>query len=328
VAAPLRRPQGSLALANVRWLTGHSTCGLADDIQVLADRDILTPATPGGKSAGFTALGGFSPNSPPPDPPGSGMSTYLWGSRTAGSPVAASITTAWFTLPPLGPAEGLSMSLSGKANTLVFEFGHDNATTRLDGNVDDAVTMGEVATPSPAPPGEDPDHPSWRAVGIDAEQIPVGANRVRIRAIAAGDKGDWLAFTGPRRHTAVGLSEFLAAHGPVLVSWPQSFLFPCVHNISQVADGLAQTPRTLITAPGPWLTEPTDQTLGGDFAGLNPYGRLYEVPTRMASHPGIYWGTLLISGQADARDAYSIRTTSVPRPGHGDRRRLYQTDLP
>jgi len=85
VAAPVRQPAGSLALVNLRWLAGHGGCGLADDVQVLQNvpGGALTPAgTEPAELRGFAAGAGFDPAAPPPEPPGVGASTYLWGSLT------------------------------------------------------------------------------------------------------------------------------------------------------------------------------------------------------------------------------------------------------
>jgi hypothetical protein len=76
-----------------------------------------------------------------------------------------------------------------------------------------------------------------------------------------------------------------------------------VHNIVQVADGLADAPRAVIEAPrrhGRLSAITTDQTQGGVFAALRPFGQLYEVPTRLAAHPTIDWGTLQLSAASDA----------------------------
>jgi arabinosyltransferase C len=172
---------------------------------------------------------------------------------------------------------------------------------------------------------EDPGHPLWRSVGLDAAQIPSDADRVRIRAVdARTDPRGWLAFTGPRRRSVVPLTEFLASHGPVLVSWPQSFLFPCLHDIPTVAGGLAQAPRAVIEGPRPSFGEESDQSLGGSFAALVAFGQLYEVPTRLAGHPEVDWGALRVSGDTAARDVYQRSTTRVLRPGRDDRWRISQ----
>jgi arabinosyltransferase B len=327
-----RGQSGSLAVANLRWLGGRSSCGLADDIEVLQDGDPLPRASPSGQLAGFTALGGFPPDKPPPDPPRTGMSTELWGSFVGGPAATATMTSPWFTLPPSGSAAGLSVSLSGRTdggNRFVFEFGLTDATRQLGDDTDAVTAVADFAPPDRVPPGEAPDHVPWRSIAIDTAQFPAGANRVRIRAVdARADPAGWLAFTGPRPYSVIGLSEFLAHPGPVLVSWPQSFLFPCVRNIAAVADGLAQAPRALIVAPGPWFTEPTDQSVGGDFAALVPFGRFNQIATRLAGHPDIDWGTLLISADTFAPDAYQLRKSGVARSGHTDSARVYQTQLP
>ncbi len=137
-----------------------------------------------------------------------------------------------------------------------------------------------------------PDYQPWRSIGLDAAQIPAGATRVRDPRSRRHHRSGRLAVTGPRLRSVVGLTEFLRRHGPVLVSWPQAFLFPCVHDIVEVAGGLAQAPRAVIEAPrihGRVSAVTTDQIQGGDFAALRPFGRLYEVPTRLAGHLEIDW---------------------------------------
>ena len=329
-AAPLRRPSGSLAVTDLRWLVGRSTCGLADDIEVLQDGDSLARAGPTAQLAGFAPLTGYPPDSPPPDPPGSGMSTELWGSLIGDRQRSATMTSPWFRLAPPESGDGVSVSAAGNAGTaheLIFEFGRVNSAQPL-GDAGAATTMLGAFT-RPVPTGENLDRSQWRSVSIDAAHIPAGANLVRIRATdARTDAAGWLAFTGPRRNTVVGLTPFLAEHGPVLVSWPASFLFPCVRNVARVADGLAENPRTVILAPGPWPPAEMDQKIGGDFAALVPYGRLYEVSARLAGHPDIDWGTLLVSADNSAQDAYQLRITGARRPGHSDRDRPYQVQLP
>ncbi|MGH3771802.1 MAG: arabinosyltransferase C-terminal domain-containing protein, partial [Pseudonocardiaceae bacterium] len=322
LAAPLRRPAGSLALVNLHRLTGGPSCGLADDIQVLPDGAVLTPADSSGRLDGFAALAGFDPSSPPPDPPGTGRSAELWGSLIGGPRHTGTMTSPWFQLPALGGASGVAVSVSGRTdggNKLVLEFGRAGPA--------DVTTLGARVPFDWVRPSLDylsdpkdyrytdgpPDYRSWRSIGLDAAQVPAGADRIRIHAVdATTDPEGWLAVTGPRLRSVVGLTEFLAGRGPVLVSWPQAFLFPCVRNIPEVADGLAGAPRVVIEAPrrlGPLSSITTGQAQGGDFAALRPFGQLYEVPTRLAGHPDVDWGTLELSGDTGARDAYQRGTT-------------------
>jgi arabinosyltransferase C len=326
LAAPLRRPAGSLAMTNLHRLAGGPYCGLADDIEVLPDGAVLAPADASrpdrpelpqrtGFSTGFSALAGFDPSSPPPDPPGTGTSAQLWGSRFGGPQSMGTLTSPWFGLPH---ASGVAVSVSGRTdrgNTLVLEFGRAAGA--------DVIALG-TRTPFDQPkPNQDHldgplEYKPWRSIGLDAAQIPPGADRVRIRAIdATTDPDGWLAVTGPRLRSVVGLTQFLAGRGPVLVSWPQAFLFPCVHNIVGASGGLAEAPRVVIEAPrrhGRLSANTTDQVQGGDFAALRAFGRLSEVPTRLAGHPDIDWGTLQLSVDPAARDAYQRTTTRSPAP--------------
>ncbi|MFN2478708.1 MAG: arabinosyltransferase domain-containing protein [Pseudonocardiaceae bacterium] len=332
LAAPVRRPTGSLALVNLHRLTGGPFCGLADAIQVLPDGAVLAPTDsapdPSGRLGGFTALAGFDPASPPPSPPGTGLSTELWGSLVGGPRNTGTMTSRWFRLPPLAPASGVAVSVSGRTdggNQLSLEFGRAGLAG--------VTTLGAPVLSDRVRPNQDhldgpPDYRPWRSIGLDASQIPAGADRVRIRAVdATTDPDGWLAVTGPRLRSVVGFNEFLATRGPVLVSWPQAFLFPCVRNIVGVADGLADAPRVVIEAPrrhGRLSAITTDQSQGGDFAAIRPFGQLYEVPTRLAGHPDVDWGSLQLSADAAAQDAYQRGTTHVPFSRYGDISGLYR----
>jgi arabinosyltransferase C len=77
-----------------------------------------------------------------------------------------------------------------------------------------------------------------------------------------------------------------------------------VHDIVEVTDGLAGTPHAVLEAPrfhGRLSAITTDPTQGGVFAGLRFYGELREIPTRLAGHPDVDWGTLQLSS---ARNTY------------------------
>ena len=321
-AAPIRRPEGSLALANLHRLTGGPVCGLADDIEVLPDGQVLQPADQSGHREGFTPFGGFYPGAPPPDPPGTATSSQVWGSWTGGAQSTAAMTSAWFDLPTLGPDEGVAVSVSGRTDTgnaLTLQFGRSTAAG--------VATLGDQSPVDRVAPDEDPTHPLWRSIGVDSSQIPLGANRIRIRAVdGRTDPSGWLAFTGPRLRSVVGLTAFLAGRGPVLVTWPQSFLFPCLRDTPGVAAGLAQTPRAIIESPRPRMAEDRDQGIGGTFAGLKSFGSFHEVPTRLVGHPGLEWGGLLLSEDINGTDTYQRSTIRVRQWGHDSQSALTAGD--
>jgi len=320
VAAPLRQPVGSLALVNLRWLAGHGGCGLADDVQVL-------PNVPGGaltlagtepaELRGFAAGAGFDPAAPPPEPPGVGASTYLWGSLTGGSVSTGTLTSPWFTLPTVPPDRQVAVSVAGRTagsagrgNRLDLEFG------RAVG--DHVVRLGVASPPDPlrTPPEGSPDYRLWRAVGVGPERIPPGADRVRVAAVDnTADPDGWLAVTGPRLREVVGLNEYLAEHQPVLVAWPIAFLFPCVTVPVTVSDGLAQAPAAVLEAPvryGGLSAATTEPTIGGNFAPLRTLGGLGEETNQLAGRPGADWGDVLLTHYPAERDRYQVSTSWVP----------------
>jgi hypothetical protein len=313
IDAPLRRPAGSIALANLERLTGDKVCGLADDIEVLPDRNALAPAEPEGGMAGFTAQGGYHPGAPPPDSAASGSSKFLWGSDTDGAQTTGSVATRWFVLPALAPNDGVAVSVSGDttgANRLAFEFGHATGAG--------VVALGQRTPSGRASSDDDPAKPTWRALGVDASDIPAGADRVRIRAVdGSTDALGWLAFTGPRLRSVVGLSAFLAQNGPVLTAWPMGYVFPCVNNIAEVSGGVAQTPHTVIESPRPRATEDRRRDIGGTFVELELFGKLHEVPSRLKNHPDVDWGSVWVSADTAARDSYQRTTSRMIVPGAG-----------
>ncbi|HKV17687.1 MAG TPA: arabinosyltransferase domain-containing protein [Mycobacterium sp.] len=319
VAAPFRRAPGSLALMNLHRISGEKACGLADDIEVLPDGDVLRSAEPGGRTTGFVFLGGYHPDSPPPVPVGTGASAFLWGSDEPDPSAVGSVTTQWFALPAMPPTSGVALSVSGRTdrgNALAFEFGRST-----DAGV---VALGERTPIDREAVDEDPRAPLWRTIGVSTQEIPVGADRVRVRAVDnRTDPTGWLAFTGPRLRSTIPLTDMLAAHGPVLIGWPQGFLFPCVRNIADVSDGLAQTPGIVIESPRPRFAEDRDPQFGGTFRELAMFGRLHEIPSQLRGHPDIDWGAVLVSEDPAARDAYRRSVSRVAVPGVGATRGLH-----
>ena len=252
VDAPLRRPAGSIALANLDRITGDRVCGLADDIEVLLDGRGCSPRPQNAR------------REKQPGP-----------SRHRGSCCAASQRTTESPCPSRVERQALTAWHSNSGVPAVA------AVTPLG----QRVPIGRPA------PDEDPAKPTWRTIGVDAPDIPAGADRVRIRAVdGRTDALERPAFTGPRLRSAVGLTAFLADNGPVLTAWPMGYVFPCVHNIAEVSGGVAQTPRTVIESPRPRATEDRQRDIGGTFAELDMFGKLREVPSRLKGHPDVDWG--------------------------------------
>jgi Mycobacterial cell wall arabinan synthesis protein/EmbC C-terminal domain/Arabinosyltransferase concanavalin like domain len=169
VAAPIRQPTGSLALANLRWLARDGGCGLADDVQVLPDvpGGLLAPVgSDPGVLDGFSSGAGYDQGAPPPDPPGAGASTYLWGSLTDGQVSTGTLTSPWFTLPRLAPDQQVAVSVAGRTdggNRLALEFGRatpaatsPTAVPPAGSTAGPAARAGSAAPVGPATPIEAP----------------------------------------------------------------------------------------------------------------------------------------------------------------------------
>ncbi|GAA4640826.1 arabinosyltransferase domain-containing protein [Mycolicibacterium sediminis] len=314
VAAPLRRPEGSLAVANLGRVTGERVCGLADDVDVLPDGPVLPAATDADRLDGFVRGAGYPPDAAPPDPPGVGTSEFLWGSWSDPDTGRASMTSRWFAVPALAVDGGLAVSVAGRTddgNRLLFEFG------RADGA--GVTPLGERSPADRPASDEDPTEPLWRSIGVDAAEVPAGADRVRIRAEdGRTDDFGWLAVTGPRLRSVVPLTRFLETRGPVLVSWPQAFLFPCVRDVPTITAGVVRTPRAVIESPRPYSIDDRTTDAGGSFAGLLAFDELHEMPTRLRGRPDVDWGALRLPPDTATVDDYSQVVTRTLVPGiHG-----------
>jgi len=100
------------------------------------------------------------------------------------------------------------------------------------------------------------------------------------------------------------------------MSWPTSFVFPCVHNIAEVANGVAQTPGVVIEPPRPYFSEDRDPSIGGTFAAVAKFGgELHEVPSRLIGQPDVDWGTILVAPASVRRDAYQRSVSREVRWG-------------
>ena len=248
------------------------------------------------------------------------------------------MVSQWFTLPALGPEQELAMTVSGRTdegNRLALEFG-----LAADPGAADPGTAGDRSGPVTVlaeralidrprhDPTTPPDPELWRSVWLPSAGIPPGADRVRVLAAdGSADPDGWLAFTGPRLREVVGLTDYLAGTGPVLVNWPIAFLFPCVRDTVGVAHGVVEAPRVVLEAPGQYAdlaAASTAPQAGGDFAVLRGLGRLGELPSRVVGHPELDWGSVrLVDYRADgkqagtslARDRFQLTLSTTTIPG-------------
>ncbi|WP_338602394.1 arabinosyltransferase domain-containing protein [Saccharopolyspora sp. SCSIO 74807] len=330
VIAPIRQSDGySVGGQNIDALTGDD-CGIVDEVVTTTDVRTLEPSGGTDESTGFTELGGYAKNSPPPSAPGSGSAKNLWGSLDGGAAGTGELTTRWFGLPELRQNQELTVSAAGRTgdgNRLVLEFGRDAQPLGqrvLDDSGDDRAARRTY--PSDRVVEDTPqDHPSWRELSV--RDVPPEANTVRIKAVdATVDSGGWLATTGPRVRDIAPLRASLG-RGPTYVDWSMIWDAPCVRRTPRVSGGLAQAPTMLLTPPKELGFDGQAsfvREIGGAFAGIRQVGRETTMATRLlgAEDEPLHqdWGSLVQVDYPMRRDAYDTATSSQRRWGwEGDR---------
>lgn len=324
---------------NVSHLTGGDTCGILD--YVVTTRDVaggeLDAAR--GKAArekarftGFKYHGGYPSDSQPPDPPGVGGSRYLWGSMTDNDPSTGELTSQWLSLPRLTRGQELALSVAGRTgdgNRVSLEFARAApGAPHLLGErvIDDTYRDADEREQYPADkviPDLPQDRPGWRSPHMDAEDVPRGADLVRVRATdATVDAGGWVAVTGPRIRETRPVRDLLAGRDPVYVDLAMLWSAPCVRNLPVVAGGLAEAPQMLIKPPaetGLNGSAPFNAGAGGSFAGQAQTGGAEVVPTRLLGSEDrpqyADWGQAVLVTYPVQRDAYDVRTSGETRWG-------------
>lgn len=342
LAAPLRRGDGySLPAQNLADLHGTS-CGIEDHIKVLLDypNGVLAPAPGVDALDGFVAQGGYPESMMPPQP----GARFVWGSATGGQLSTGTLRTAWFALPAQPTDQELAVSVAGRlgkeyggANTAALEFGRSTPTGAVQ-----PLGQRRLTDPEPAEHAYAADAPrrqqaqakereqalrSWRTRSVAPGAVPSGADRVRVLAVdgTVGEPG-WVAVTGPRLISVVGLREFLDAHPPVLVDWPIAFVVPCRREVPTVAGGLAQAPAAILAVPksprpsgdlwsGGGAELAYETASAGSFAGVNQIGQIQTVNSRLTDDDGRYWGTVQLIDYSMARDAYDTHPVYQWLPG-------------
>ena len=330
----------SLAQQNVRHLLGHS-CGIVDNIVAAPDvpGGALAPLGPPGPAAGFAQGSGYSP-APGFDMRGVAGTSLLWGSNLperGAEQNTGALTTQWFGLPAVGPHRDLAVSVAGRTGdgnrvTVEFARGAPGAPEQPLGErvLDDSYKDEDKQPMYPTlrvPEVQPQNAPYWRALWVTPEQIPPGANLVRVHAVdATSDTGGWVAVTQPRLRDVVPLKQKLDA--PVMIATELSWSMPCVRDVPRVEHGLVQTPKALVLSSDGFNGfggVPFDKDTGGTFTGLPGMSSLPEIPTRLAGPELIpkhnTWGHLvLVDPVLKNTDAYTARTTTARQWGwEGDR---------
>lgn len=346
--AATERQAGSYSVGGqmLAQLRGESTCGLLDEVVTTIDTPggVLAPGPGTPELIGFTSAGGFRGS--PPAAPGTGSSTYLWGSSANGAISTGTLTSQWFLLPKVRADQEIALNVSGRTgqgNQLSLEFAR--------GGGDSPAPIGRrVLDDTDTAPASQPEYPSdrveeqsplfrpeWRPLHLAPSAIPGGAELVRIRATdGATDAGGFLAVTGPRLRDVRPVRAQLDDGRPVYVDWTLLWSAPCVRRSPRVSGGLAQAPETLLKAPaniGFSGEASFVNGIGGSFGPMSVLGRESVVTTRLEgsqTRPEYAdWGSLVRVTYPIARDAYDSRGTTVERWGwEGDRTPLGYPEQP
>jgi arabinosyltransferase C len=246
---------------------------------------------------------------------------YLWTSSTSTSGRAkqtGSYTSPWFTLPPLGRHQVLTVWVAGRpqqGNTLSLQFA--DGDKRLGNRV--------LRLPPPAiRPYEDPRHgrpanwqrfDSWRPLTLAAHAVPSRARQVRVRAVdAATDPQGWLSTSAPSVREVVPLREFLRKTYPLYLDWRLAFLAPCRNDYPRVGHGTAQSVAASIEETSYYGIDQS-RPVGGVFIGKHQLSARTEIPTRAIGSPGLEWGHLYLHTYRIQQDAYDVTIRRVEQSG-------------
>ncbi|GAA4611470.1 arabinosyltransferase domain-containing protein [Saccharopolyspora hordei] len=321
------------SVARMNWQALHGgTCGLEDEVQALPIAEQLWPLVGEAELEGFTE-GGAPPQEadlrragpegplevvPPETEPEEGprdevqatsASEHAWTSLSGGPQTTGSLVSPWFGLPQLTRDQELSLWVAGRpeqGNSLALEFAAADRTLAVRELRDPPPTALPFDDPRHGRPDDWRDFRPWRLLGVDARDVPRGADRVRVLAEdRTTDPQGWLSVSGPVVRDVVPLRQALDVQQPTLIDWTMSFVFPCRSDYPQVAGGVASSPRLMVTPPsGDWGMA-VDPDWGGVFAGATMLSRRIEVPTRLRDAPGHSWGHLYAVQYGVERDAYT-----------------------
>lgn len=322
--APLRQADSySIGKQNLNSLR-RDTCGVLDHVVTpqTAPNGVLEPAgEEEASTTGFVPQGGYDESSPPPEDPGTGVVTQMWGSLEGGAPSTGALTTQWFTLPRTDERQELAVSAAGRTgdgNQLRLEFGRSaRGQPRPLGDhvLDDSDDEPDKRPDYPSADGQQPspqDNPDWRTLRMPSSAVPDGADRVRVHAQdATTDTGGWLAVTGPRVLDLAPVRDALQEDAATYVDWSMIWTAPCLRHSPKAAHGLVESPDTLLLPPrelGFPGEASFEKTVGGSFAEPDRIASREVVPTRLLGTEDepqyADWGQLVHLSYPFRRDSY------------------------
>ncbi|MFE3024470.1 arabinosyltransferase domain-containing protein [Nocardia tengchongensis] len=211
--------------------------------------------------------------------------TPVLGSYTDGEQQVSKLTTQWYNAEQLSrvrddPAyQVLVVTAAGRIKSFdkdgVQTYGQDLIVEY--GTRDASGAVGDVGQIRPIDIGP---NPSWRNLRIPLDQIPAGANAIRL-VVSDADltPRQWLAVTPPRLPKLETLNSLVGEHAPVLEDWHVGLAFPCQRPFDH-HDGVAEVPewRILPDRVGQDASNAWQDDIGGGPLGWT--GLLLQSQTR------------------------------------------------
>jgi arabinosyltransferase B len=218
------------------------------------------------------------------------------GSFVDGPQQQATLTSAWYRLPPNDGAHPL---------VVITAAGTITGNSVLNGHIVGQTVELEYARPgpdgTPLPGGRLVPYdigpaPSWRNLRFARSDIPADAMAVRVIAVDRSlTPGDWIAVTPPRVPQVRTLQQYVGSTQPVLMDWAVGLAFPCQHPMLHV-DGVTEVPTLRITPDNEAKIHDTDtwqDGLNGGLLGITDLLlRAYVMSTYLSDDLSRDWGSL------------------------------------
>jgi arabinosyltransferase B len=222
--------------------------------------------------------------------------TPLAGSYATGAQQEATLTSAWYQLPPKDDAHPLVVVTAAGtiAGNSVLNAHTDGQSVELE-----YAKAGPDGTPVAAgrlQPYDLGPAPSWRNLRYDRSLMPDDVVAVRIVAADRSlSQGDWVAVTPPRVPQMRSVQEYLGSTQPILMDWAVGLAFPCQQPMLH-SDGVTEVPKYRITPDYTAKKQDTDTWEDGQNGGLlgitDLLLRAHVMATYLSHDWGRDWGSL------------------------------------